>query len=391
MLKVIIKNKKTNKKMTKNRFIKVGVIPLMVAVLVVGFAMPFVNPTKGAAETVQELRNRANALQQEINDNNSQAASLAQQGDTLKTAIASLDLQIQQASTQIQLTSTKIDQLQVELDNAQKELDRQKGLLKANMRALYKRGDVSSVELIVGSDSFSKYIDEQEYLERLKLGIQDSAQKVIELKQQISSQQQQQKDLKKQQEAQRELIQKAKNEQAAILAETQGQEAKYRERSSELQKQQAALLADIVARSTVISGVGTGSYPWANYREGSWTHAGSCNYGDDIDPWGYCYRQCVSFVAWRLYSAGKTPPKYFGNAENWDDAAKARGIPVGSTPQVGAVAVWNGYQGHVAYVEEVLGGGKVRISEYNAVPALQGRYSQRIINAGDPAAYIYFN
>ena len=146
--------------MTKNRFIKVGVIPLMVAVLVVGFAMPFVNPTKGAAETVQELRNRANALQQEINDNNSQAASLAQQGDTLKTAIASLDLQIQQASTQIQLTSTKIDQLQVELDNAQKELDRQKGLLKANMRALYKRGDVSSVELMVGSDSFSKYIDE---------------------------------------------------------------------------------------------------------------------------------------------------------------------------------------------------------------------------------------
>ncbi len=377
--------------MAKKQIVKVSFVPILVGVLLFGFmGAPFLSTGRSAAQSVQELRNRAAALQQEINASNAQASQLAQQGDTLKNAIASLDVQINQATTQIQLTSTKIKQLQVELDNAQKELDRQKGLLKANMRALYKRGDASSVELIVGSDSFSQYIDEQEYLERLKLGIQESTTKVIALKQQIASQQEEQKNLKKQQEAQRGLIQKAKAEQAAILAETQGQEARYRERSSQLQKQQANLLAQIVSRSTVISGVGTGSYPWASYREGSWTHGGSCNYGDDIDPWGYCYRQCVSFAAWRLYSTGKTPPKNYGNAENWDDAARARGIPTGKTPQVGAIAVWNGYEGHVAYVEEVLGGGKVRISEYNAVPALQGRYSQRIINAGDPAAYIYF-
>lgn len=393
--RIIISGKytKTNtmKQNMRSRFITRSFTSLFIGLLLFGFiSAPFVSTRHTAAESVEQLRARSAQLQQEINASNAQASQLAQQGNSLKNAIAALDVQISQATTQIQLTTTKINQLQLELENAQKELDRQKSLLKANMRALYKRGDASSVELIVGSDSFSQYIDEQEYLERLKMGIQDSTEKVIALKQQIASQQEEQKSLKKQQEAQRELVQKAKNDQAVLLAETQGQETKYRERTAELQKQQGALLAQIVARSTVITGVGTGSYPWANYREGSWTHGGSCNYGNDIDPWGYCYRQCVSFAAWRLYSAGKTPPRNYGNAENWDNVARARGIPTGSSPQVGAIAVWNGYEGHVAYVEEVMGNGKVRISEYNAVPALQGRYSQRIISAGDPAAYIYF-
>ena len=149
-------------------------------------------------------------------------------------------------------------------------------------------------------------------------------------------------------------------------------------------------LLDQRDRGCVITGVGTGSYPWAEYRSGNWTHGGSCNYGDDIDQWGYCYRQCTSFAAWRLYSVGKTPPKYYGNAENWDNAAEADGIPTGNEPKVGAIAVWSGFEGHVAYVEEIMGGGKVRISEYNAVPSLGGKYSQRVINANDPAKYVYF-
>lgn len=354
------------------------------------FTAPFVISASSTAQSIDDLRERSEKLEREIKSANTQADKLRQRGASLAGVIERLDAQVAVANAQIATTETKIQQLEKDLNAAQKELDRQKELLKASMRALYKRGGASTVELIVGSDSFSEFIDEQEYLERLKLGIQESTQKVIELKQKIEAQQNEQLALKKQQEAQRELVRKARAEQQAILAETQGEESRFRARSAHLQEKQAKLLAEIVARSRVITGVGTGAYPWANYRGDSWTHAGSCNYGDDIDPWGYCYRQCVSFVAWRIYSAGKIPPKYYGNAENWDNAARADGIRTGSTPKVGAAAVWEGYQGHIAYVEEVLSGGQVRISEYNAVPALQGKYSQRVIDADDPDIYIYF-
>jgi surface antigen len=375
---------------TKSKFINSFYGLAASVVTISALSTPFAISTQISAESLDDLRQRTEKLEQQIESANNQASKLRQRGNSLKEVIEQLDTQIALANSSIEITNNKILELERELQATQKELDHQKELLKASMRALYKRGDASTVELIVGSDSFSEFMDEQEYLERLKLGIQESTQKIIALKQQIEAQQNEQKELKKQQEAQRELVRKAKAEQAQLLAETQGLESRFRARSAKLQKQQAQLLAEIVSRSRVISGVGTGSYPWSNYRSGSWTHAGSCNYGDDIDEWGYCYRQCVSFAAWRLYSVGKTPPENYGNAENWDDAARADRIPTGSQPKVGAIAVWNGYEGHVAYVEEILGGGQVRISEYNAVPALQGKYSQRIIHSSDPSTYIYF-
>ena len=377
-------------KKTKNGLKSICLPILATVFLLAAIAGPFYAGAKTAAESLSELRARTAKLEKEIKSANNQADKLRQRGNTLREEIEALDNKIAKANAQIELTSAKIALLEKELEIAQKELDRQKELLKASMRALYIRSDASTVELLVGSDSFSEFIDEQVYLERLKLGIQDSAQKVIALKQKIEAQQTEQIKLRKQQEAQRELVRLARAEQQLLLIETRGQETNFRARSANLQKKQAKLLAEIVSRSTVISGVGTGSYPWANYKGDTWSHAQSCGYGDDIDPWGYCYRQCTSFAAWRLYSAGKTPPKGYGNAENWDNAARAEGLSTGKTPKVGAIAVWDGFEGHVAYVEEVMGGGRVRISEYNAVPALQGKYSQRIIYSDDPAAYIYF-
>lgn len=340
------------------------------------------------AASVDQLRAEANALQAQIDANNAQAQQLASEADSLKKKIAEFDLQLASIDNQISLINVKLQQLDIELTKAQQELDRQKALLKASVQALYKKGGASTVELLVGSDSFSQFINDQTYLEKLKSGIQDSTEKVIALKQQIQTQQVEQLELKRQQEDARTTAANARAERQRLLDETKGEEARYRQVASEIQTKQAALLAQIVAQSRVITNVGTGSYPWADYRSGSWTHAGSCNYGDDIDNWGYCYRQCVSYVAWKLYATGHEVPMYYGNAADWmwRTPVSKRGY----TPKVGAVAVWGGYEGHVAYVEEVYGDGTVRISEYNAVPALQGKYSQRIINANNPSMYLYF-
>lgn len=367
------------------------IVAPFVAVAAFGMlAVPFALNSSITAQSIGELREKSEKLEKEINDNTKRAEKLRQRGNTLSDEITRLDKQVAAANEKIAQTDKKIKQLQRELDSTQTELDRQKELLKASMRALYKRGDASTVELLVGSDSFSQFIDEQEYLERLKIGVQDSADKVIALKQEIEARQNTQKDLMKQQIAQRELVKKAKAEQARLLAETKGLESLYRERTAKLEKQQAKLLSEIVARSRVLTGVGNGSYPWADFMGDKWSHVKSCSYGNDVDPWGYCYRQCTSFVAWRLYSDGKKPPEGYGNAENWDNAAKADGKKTGSKPKKGALAVWEGAEGHVAFVEEILADGQVRISEYNAVPALKGKYSQRIIAANDPSVYIYY-
>ncbi len=360
-----------------------SIIAIFVFVLAIGAI--YVSPTKTTqAESLTELRARAAELQAKIDQTNAAATDLAAQGETLKAKIAEFDGQIAAADTQISLINNKLSQLEIELVNAQTELDRQKELLRASVVALYKKGGASTVELLVGSDSFTTFFNEQTYLERLKTGVQESTEKVIALKQQIQTQKDEQKSLLKKQEEVRASIASTRQERSNLLAQTQGEESKYRAISEELKAQQTQLLAEIVSRSTVVvSSYSGGGYPdkWANAPLDAY-----------VDDWGMYSRECVSYAAFKVASSGRHMPYWGGrgNANQWPANARAAGIPTGSQPKVGAIAVWNfGYYGHVAHVDAILSDGRVKISEYN-VPAWTGNYSERIISANDPYVYIYF-
>ncbi|KAK4183834.1 CHAP domain-containing protein [Podospora australis] len=89
------------------------------------------------------------------------------------------------------------------------------------------------------------------------------------------------------------------------------------------------------------------------------------------DPWLYFKCQCTSFVAWRINErlGIKFHNKYkgaaWGNANSWDEAAKATGVTINNTPKPGSIAqTSDGKAGHVAWVTAV-NGDKVTIEEYN--------------------------
>jgi surface antigen len=92
-------------------------------------------------------------------------------------------------------------------------------------------------------------------------------------------------------------------------------------------------------------------------------------------------RECVSYTAFRVAASGRYMPFWggVGNANQWDDNARAIGIPVDSNPRAGDVAIKNSMPyGHAMYVESVNGNGTINISQYNA--ALDGRYSTNTIS-----------
>lgn len=96
--------------------------------------------------------------------------------------------------------------------------------------------------------------------------------------------------------------------------------------------------------------------------------------GTGVDPWNFYKGQCTSFAAWRVnHNLGTRFHNYYkgvhwGNAENWDNAARAAGIPVYKSPKVGDIAVRSsGTWGHVAYVAKVNSDGSFMVEEYNHV------------------------
>lgn len=113
---------------------------------------------------------------------------------------------------------------------------------------------------------------------------------------------------------------------------------------------------------------------------------------DFADQWGYEYRNCTSYVAWRLAAANVNASLFrdLGNAAQWPGAVKGKaGVVINHTPSRGAVAVWeSGIYGHVALVDSVSRGAVV-VSDYNYVGT--GAYAQHTLGLADgPVAYIHF-
>ncbi|MDB5170420.1 MAG: hypothetical protein JWO35_114 [Candidatus Saccharibacteria bacterium] len=131
--------------------------------------------------------------------------------------------------------------------------------------------------------------------------------------------------------------------------------------------------------AAIVSAPGT-SYPWANAPFNV----------DSSDTWGMYKRQCTSYAAWKVASSGRHMPNWggHGNANLWDDNARAEGIPVDATPRVGDIAVRNsGTYGHVMYVESVNGDGTIGVSQYNADNA--GSYSEATVSVAG-LVFIHF-
>jgi surface antigen len=107
-----------------------------------------------------------------------------------------------------------------------------------------------------------------------------------------------------------------------------------------------------------------------------------CNQSQDntIDNWGMLNRECVSYTAFRMhqaYLAGEIRhdmPNWggVGNAYQWIQDAQNAGIPVDQTPQAGDIAIRPrnpniyGDVGHAMYVESVVDGGTIIVSQYNS-------------------------
>lgn len=74
----------------------------------------------------------------------------------------------------------------------------------------------------------------------------------------------------------------------------------------------------------------------------------------------------VGQCTWGVKELASWAGNNWGNAADWAASAAVAGFTVGTTPQVGAIAVWNdGGYGHVAYVTDVQSANSIQVLESN--------------------------
>lgn len=324
-------------------------------------------------------------LQAQNNQNQASVGELNIKADSYQGEINRLQSEIDTVRALIRENEAKRDDIQAKIKAAEEELEKQKVLLAHNIKAIYVEGDTSAVVMLASSKDLSEFLDKQQYRETIQAKIKDTLDRINTLKAQLKEQKTQVEKLLGDQQNMNAKLSASQAEQASLLAYTQDQKNQYvaaiqtnKANIAELRRQQ------IIANARFISGrAGTGPACGGGYP------ARWCEIPQDsvIDDWGMFNRECVSYAAFKVAASGRHMPYWGGrgNANQWDENARAAGITVNSNPSVGAVAQTNaGGYGHVMFVEHVYGDGTIFISQYNA--GLDGRYSEKRI----PAAGLNF-
>jgi len=320
-------------------------------------------------EQIKELEAQASTEQQSVN-------TLEGKANDLNAQINGLQSQIASTQSQINISQEQHANLSKQIDDAQKELAQQKEILGKNLKAMYLEGKISTVEMLASSKNISEYLDKQQYRDTVKDKVTDTVKRIADLKKQLNEKRDQVATLLEDQKKMRDELAAKESQASGLLAQTNADKDSFQKSVESKKDEITKLRAEQAAANRKYGGVanysGTTSYPWAN--EGY-----PCSGGD---PWGMCFRQCVSYTAWKVASTGRNMPYWggHGNANQWPGNARAAGIPVDSTPQAGDVAIgyWGPY-GHAMYVEKVLGNGQIYVSQYNY--EVQGLYSEMVVSS----------
>lgn len=330
-------------------------------------------------EQIQALRSQ-NASTQQVSD------SLAAQANSYQGVVDSLSQQIDSLQQTIVAYQQQSDAVQVEIVQKQADLDQQKKVLGEDIKAMYLEGQISTLEILASSSNLSDFVNKEVGRSAVQNKVKSSVDEINTLKLQLEQKQRELDGLIKDQQAQQAQLQTTESQQSQLLAFTEEQKATYDQQIKANNSQIASLRAQQIAANRTLGGVPVagdpnhGGYPaqWADVPQDS-----------TLDSWGMLNRECVSYTAWKVFQAYGYMPYWggVGNANEWPGDAQAAGIPTGSTPKVGSVAIsMAGGFGHAMWVEAV-NGNTIYVSQYNY--DLAGHYSEMSIN-GSGLTYIYF-
>lgn len=268
---------------------------LALTIIVAGFLVQSGALEHVRADKAADLRSQISKLEKEIVENESMQEHYHQQARTVQAAVNEANHQIAVISKQIELTSLKLKELSLKLKQTREDLEHQKQILTDALRQSYIVGDVRTIELVAGSDSFSEFFDQQDYLNRIQSTIKDSATKVAQLEEKLVSQVKQQKTLLEQQEDQRVSQQEIRSAKQRLLNETRGQEAAYSARVARIEKQKkeveralnayiASLVAGGVSLGPISKGGAVGMVGMTGFTSGPHLHFGAQRGSSNVNP-----------------------------------------------------------------------------------------------------------
>ena len=243
----------------------------------------------------QELEQKNAELSQALEEAKQNAEDQEALHQAYQDKIDVLDQQIEEAYAQVSQLDEEINDLQSQISNREGSIEKNTELLKERIRAIYMAGETSTLDIILGAEDFSDFLDKASLLQTVTSHdvtlietIQQQLSEIQEEKDEIEAKRTEAADKKTELDGQQEELTRLLEENQVILEELYGvqQEAqdKVDENDAELQAIEAQISAYYTPQQPA-GGQSQGQTP--NYSGGAfvWPAPGSvlCSAALSID------------------------------------------------------------------------------------------------------------
>lgn len=230
------------------------------------FALIFANFSDIKAQTTEELNKQKATLQSKLEQINKQIqqyqsqisntqkkqASLKNELSLYDNQLASTELQIQANETQIEDTTLQINELQVQIELKEKQISENKNILSELIVQLAQLDHNTFLNLSLGNDDFSSFMDQLQYTENLQNKVYTIVQNIKAIKQKLLEQQGDLKQqlskleqLKEQLDQTRNALAFQQRQKQSLLDQTKGLERNYQKLLSGSKNEEANLEKEI--------------------------------------------------------------------------------------------------------------------------------------------------
>ena len=192
----------------------------------------------------QQAQQQAEALQDDIDAQQQIQENLQSQIDVVEQQVTLYQEQIDSLGMQIQEQSDRIDSLNAQLEQSQAKRDQVEDLFHQRMLALYLEGNTSTLELLLGAESYADFLTRSQYMNSQASSDQALLDQLLALENQMNADRTEMESTRSSLEANQAQVQSLQAEQDAKIADLETLQQQSQAEEADLQMHQDAYSAD---------------------------------------------------------------------------------------------------------------------------------------------------
>lgn len=205
-------------------------------------------------QEVEKIGSKIESLEADIATKKEQSASLSNQISILNIEIQKTEKEIEKTSKEIEETNLEIQTVQLQIKKKEQAIEKQRDILTEFIWVLYKYDQKNPVEILLGYDSLSDFMDQVEYLKLFQNKVKAVLDKLQDLKKELewkntelNSKKSELEDLKVRLKQEKERLSLEKYGRTRLLEITKKEEIKYQELLQKAREEYEKVNAEIAA------------------------------------------------------------------------------------------------------------------------------------------------